>query len=204
MPVRGVILAGGQASRYGGRPKGLERVGGERILDRLVAACIAALGSAPLLVANDPAAPGWRPDLAIATDVEPGLGALGGLLTAVERGPAPVVVVAWDMPFVTASLLAALAAGLTEADVVIPEGDNRRGLEPLCAAYGPACGPAIRAALAAGDRRAIGFHDRVRVSILPRGEVARHGDPALLFLNVNEPADLQRADDLWRRASSPS
>ena len=34
--VRGAILAGGGATRFDGRPKGLERVGGTRILDRLV------------------------------------------------------------------------------------------------------------------------------------------------------------------------
>ncbi|MDQ5839789.1 MAG: NTP transferase domain-containing protein, partial [Chloroflexota bacterium] len=34
--VRGAILAGGGATRFGGKPKGLELVGGERILDRLV------------------------------------------------------------------------------------------------------------------------------------------------------------------------
>jgi len=43
-PVRGVILAGGQASRFGGAPKGLERVGGVRILDQLVETFLAAFG----------------------------------------------------------------------------------------------------------------------------------------------------------------
>ena len=107
--VRGAILAGGGATRFGGKPKGLERVGGERILDRLTGAMQLALGSAPLLVANAPEAGGWQPALRVVADRRPGLGALGGIYTAVLEAPAPVVCVAWDMPFVSASLIRRLA-----------------------------------------------------------------------------------------------
>lgn len=200
--VRGVILAGGAASRFGGAPKGLATVGGERILDRLAALLSDTFGHAPLLVANDPEAARWRPDLEVVPDVLPGEATLGGLLTAVERGPAPVVVVAWDMPFVTAALLRRLAAGLADADAVLPASDGPRGIEPLCAAYGAACGPAIRAALARGDRRAIGFHAAVRVRILDAAEVAACGAPERLFFNVNTPDDLAAAEALWQRPES--
>src|SRR5829696_8685197 len=75
--VRGAILAGGGATRFAGKPKGLERVGGERILDRLARTMESALGEPPVLVANAPDAPTWRPDLRTVSDVRPGLGALG-------------------------------------------------------------------------------------------------------------------------------
>jgi molybdopterin-guanine dinucleotide biosynthesis protein A len=190
------ILAGGGATRFGGRPKGLETVAGRRILDRLVDACVAALGREPLLVANDPQATSWRPDLRVVPDVVPGLGALGGILTAVTLAPAPVVCVAWDMPFVTPPLLRALAEGLDGADACLPESGGRRGLEPLCAAYGPACESAIRRALAANDHRAIAFHPFVRVAILKVDRVRTFGDPAILFFNVNTTGDLARAQEL--------
>lgn len=197
MKARGAVIAGGAATRYGGQPKGLLTVAGRRILDRVAAALETATGSAPLLVANDPAAGEWVEGLEVYRDVVPGAGAIGGILTAVERA-GPVVCVAWDMPFVSAPLLAELAAGLEAADAVIPESDSRRGLEPLCAAYGPACAAAIRAALARGDRRAIGFHTAVNVSRLPRERVLQYGDPDVLFFNVNTPDDLERAEQLWR------
>jgi molybdopterin-guanine dinucleotide biosynthesis protein A len=203
--VRGAILAGGGATRFGGQPKGLETVGGVRILDRLVEAMTAALGAPPLLVANAPEAAVWRPDLRVVPDLRPGLGSLGGILTAVAEAPAPVVVVAWDMPFVSAGLIGALAAGLDRYDAYLPQSDGRRGVEPLCAAYGPASRKAIDASLDAGDLRAVGFHAAIRVGILPHAEVARLGDPALLFFNVNTADDLAHADELWRRLeSSPS
>ncbi len=199
--VRSAILAGGGATRFAGRPKGLEVVGGERILDRLVAECERAFGEPPLLVANAPEARAWRPDLRVVPDTRPGLGSLGGIYTAVLEAPAPVVCVAWDMPFVSAELLAALAAGLTTYDAFLPESDGRRGVEPLCAAYGPACAGAITASADAGDLRAIGFHSRVRVGVLPLADVGRLGDPARLFYNVNTADELARAEALWHASS---
>jgi molybdopterin-guanine dinucleotide biosynthesis protein A len=106
------------------------------------------------------------------------------------------------MPFVTAPLLRALAGGLSEADACLPVSGGPRGVEPLCAAYGPACGPAIEAAVEAGDRRAIGFHDRIKVGILSTTQVRALGDPALLFFNVNAPDDLTEAERLWQRCGS--
>jgi molybdopterin-guanine dinucleotide biosynthesis protein A len=180
-------------------------VGGERILDRLVRVMTSALGSPPLLVANAPEAPTWRPDLRSVADVRPGLGSLGGIYTAVVEAPAPVVLVAWDMPFVTEALVRRLAEGLGEHDAFLPQSDGRRGVEPLCAAYGPACRDAIARSLDQGDLRAIAFHERIGVGILPLSEVARYGDPEVLFFNVNTADDLGRTDELWRRlGSSPS
>jgi molybdopterin-guanine dinucleotide biosynthesis protein A len=199
--TRGAILAGGGATRYGGRPKGLEVVGGSRILDRLVEVFTRALGEPPLLVANAPDAAGWRSDLRIVSDLRPGLGALGGIYTAVMAAPAPVVLAAWDMPFLTAELIQALAAGLEEYDAFLPESDGRRGVEPLCAAYGPACGPAIGASLDRGDRRAIAFHQAIKTGILPLARVRTLGDPAHLFFNLNTPDDLAEANALWQRRS---
>lgn len=200
--IRGALIAGGQATRFGNRPKGLEVVGGVRILDRLVAAFEAAFGAPPLLIANAPDAATWHPGLRAIPDARPGTGALGGIYTAILAAPAPVVVAAWDMPFVSAHLLLALADGLRDADACLPESSGPRGLEPLCAAYGPACGPAIAASLEAGDLRAVGFHDRIKVGILSTTRVRAIGDPASLFFNVNTADDLAEADRLWRRLES--
>jgi molybdopterin-guanine dinucleotide biosynthesis protein A len=200
--IRGAILAGGGATRFGGKPKGLELVGGHRILDRLVRTLESALGEPPLLVANAPEAATWRPDLRTVSDERPGFGALGGIYTAVVNAPAPVVCVAWDMPFVSEPLIQLLASGLDRHDAVLPQSDGRRGVEPLCAAYGPACADAIAASLDAGDLRAIGFHPRIRVGILPLAQVRDLADPDLLFFNVNTADDLARADQLWRQHAS--
>src|SRR5690606_32582613 len=113
-------------------------VGGVRILARLARVLTEALGAPPTLVANAPDAEAWGTGLRVVRDVVPGAGSLGGILTAVVEAPAPVVCVAWDMPFVTGALVQAVAAGLSAADACLPESGGRRGMEPLCAAYGPA------------------------------------------------------------------
>lgn len=196
--VRPVILAGGAASRFGGRPKGLELVGGRRILDRVIDAMVEAFGVPPILIANDPGAQSWRPDLEVHSDALPGEGALGGIFSALlEGGGGPVVVAAWDMPFVPPALLVELAAGLTDADAVLPASDGRRGVEPLLAAYSTECIQAIGRAIGRGDRRAIAFHPDVRVKILPLDLVRRHGDPDDIFLNVNTADDLSQAEARW-------
>lgn len=196
----GAILAGGESRRYGA-PKALASVGGRRIIDRVLEVLRGVTGDVVLL-ANEPS---LFADLGLPTrpDLRPGLGALGGILTGLhwarEEGRRGILAVACDMPFLSPGLLAALleAASVDEGrppDVVIPEGRNRRGVEPLCAWYGTRCIDAIEARLEAGDRRMIAFHDDVRVERLPMDRVRRFGAPDTLFLNVNTPADRDRAD----------
>jgi len=193
-PCTGVILAGGQASRYGGRPKGLERVHGERVIDR-VAKVLGAVTDSLLLIANDPSAAAWLPGIRVARDVRPGIGSLGGIHAALVHAGTAVIVVAWDMPFVPEGLLAELRVLGEDADVVAPEsGSSRRGLEPLCAYYSPACIAPIERSLDADDRRVIGFFDQVRVARLVAEEVRRYGDPDRLFMNVNSPSELALAE----------
>jgi molybdenum cofactor guanylyltransferase len=217
----GVILAGGQATRFGGRPKGLEVVQGKRIIDRVALALRDALqhpvqhpvqhplqqplhdavrqqDRGLLLVANDPAATQWLPGVPVVADVRPGFGGLGGLFTALTSADGPVLVVAWDMPFVPSGLLRTLriAGESGPYDAVVPSSGSRRGVEPLCAYYTRACAAPIARRLDAGDRRMIGFLEDVRVHRLAPAAVRQFGDPARIFLNINEPADLTMAEGL--------
>lgn len=188
----GVILAGGGATRFHGEPKGLERVAGRRIIDR-VAGALRLVTDDLLLIANAPDAAAWLPGVRTQPDVRVGAGALGGLHAALSHAGQDIVLVAWDMPFVSASLLGEMRriGEAEDFDAVLPESDgSRRGVEPLCAWYSHRCLPAIEATLDAGDLRVIGFHDRVRVQRLPISRVTDFGDPARLFANVNTRDDL--------------
>lgn len=188
----GVILAGGGATRFGGRPKGLQIVEGERIIDR-VAGALRSAADELLLIANDPGADAWLPGVRTAADVRRGEGALGGLHAALAHaGGHAVLVVAWDMPFASEGLLRALRAkGERGFEAVVPESaTSGRGVEPLCAWYAPSCLAAIQRRLDAGDRRVVSFFADVRVSHLPAAEVSQYGDPARIFFNVNRPDDL--------------
>ena len=195
MHCTGVILAGGAATRYGGRAKGLERVGGRRIVDR-VADALTATTDALLLIANDPEGATWLPGVRVAADVRPGEGSLGGIHAALTHAAGAVIVVAWDMPFVPAPLLHRLRTlGEGGGDAALPESGSRRGVEPMCAWYAPACLPAIERRLEAGDRRVVSFFEDVTALTLPAADVATFGDPETLFMNVNTPEELVRAEE---------
>jgi molybdopterin-guanine dinucleotide biosynthesis protein A len=189
----GVILAGGQATRYAGRAKGLERVGGQRIIDR-VAAALREVADDILLIANSPDAAGWLPGVRTAADVLPDQGSLGGIHAALAHAGTSVLVVAWDMPFVPAELLSCLRALGSQGDAALPESGSRRGVEPLCAWYSGACLAPIERRLKRGDRRVVSFFDDVRVVRLTAEDVRQFGDPEFMFMNVNTPDDLVKAE----------
>ena len=188
MTITGAILAGGRSTRYGGLPKGLELVRGVRIIDR-VRAALEPVVDELLLIANDDEAGDWLPGVRCDRDVLRDVGSVAGIHAALVHAASPVIVVAWDMPFVPTDLLAELRDAGRDSDAAVPESDSRRGLEPLCAYYAPKCVSAIERRIAAGDRRVIAFYDDVRVKRVNAETVARFGDPALLFMNVNTPEE---------------
>ncbi|HEY8470700.1 MAG TPA: molybdenum cofactor guanylyltransferase [Longimicrobiales bacterium] len=199
-PPLGAILAGGRNTRYGA-PKALAAVAGERIIDRVIRA-LRAVTPDVVLITND-AEVYASVGLPMRPDGRPGLGALGGIYSALlwardEHRPG-VLAVACDMPFLDERLLARLAEGAEAgADVVAPESGGPRSIEPLCAYYSVRCIPAIEARLERGDLRVVGFYDDVAVERVPLDEVRGFGDPRTLFLNVNTPEERERAEALAR------
>lgn len=197
LPPLGVILAGGASRRFG-TPKALATVGGQRIVDRVLNA-LAAVVPEVAVSANDP---GLYDDLDI--DVLPdrygGVGPLAGihaaLLHAVERGWPGALVVACDLPYVTAEVLRLIVrrAQASAADAVVPESHDRHGVEPLCAFYSVDCIPVVEGIIAEGGRRAHQLLERVPTDRIPLAEVRAAGDPHLLFHNVNTVSDLDEAE----------
>jgi molybdenum cofactor guanylyltransferase len=188
----GVLLAGGAARRFRGMPKGLALVDGLRIADRALAALRGATDQ-QIVVANDPRATRWFPGQHVVRDAEEGLGPLHGLRTALASAEgAPVLVVAWDMPFVTAALLATLRSeGEGGGAAAVPVAGNPPRAEPLCAYYGAGALAACDALLAAGERRAAALHESMPGATIVRENVlATLGDPARLLFSVDTLEDL--------------
>ena len=171
-------------------------VGGERVIDR-VAAALRRTTDELLLVANDRAADGWLPGIRRIPDVLRDRGPLGGVHAALAESADPVLVVAWDMPFVTRELLAELRRrGRGGYAAVVPESAVGR-LEPACALYTPECRYALEAWLSGGGSGAAAFLAQCPGAyVVSVEEVRRFGDPARLFFNVNTPAALEQAEAL--------
>lgn len=188
--VTPVVLAGGQGTRLGGVNKALLEIGGQRVIDRLLAA-LRPLGTPIVIVSNDDSLLGL-PDTVVVRDVEPRAGALMGLYSGLRAVHTPLAVAtACDMPFVSTALLRALLAQAAGVDAVVPVIGEQP--EPLHAVYRPSCLPAIEAALAAGRKRLLAFFDAVRVRYVPEAELRRWDPELRSFLNVNWPDDLARA-----------
>jgi molybdopterin-guanine dinucleotide biosynthesis protein A len=128
----------------------------------------------------------------------PGYGPLAGLHAALMAARADlVVVVACDMPYVTAPFLAHLAAlagpdaGVT---AVVPQ--TERGYHPLCAAYTRSAVAPIERRLAAGRLTMTDLLTELRLRVVATEEIARFGDPRQLLANVNTPAEHQSLEAL--------
>jgi molybdenum cofactor guanylyltransferase len=176
------ILTGGRAARFGGRDKSALLVDGRTILDRQLDALSTMTDD--VLIVGDVTRTGVRQ----LHDIVPGCGPLGGLHAALTsaRGDA-LVLLACDMPFVSAHVIAHLLSLAGEADIVVPR--SERGYHPLCAVYSRACLEPVAARLADGHLKMLDLLAAVRVREVPAEELRRFGDPDRLLANVNTPAD---------------
>jgi molybdopterin-guanine dinucleotide biosynthesis protein A len=187
------ILAGGQARRFGGCDKGALLVEGRPIRERQIAE-LASITSDILVVGRggggstheargDPAA-----RTRFVADRVPGCGPLGGLHTALlESLGDRTIVIACDMPYITAPLAAYLATLAAEADIVVPRTD--RGYHPLCAAYARGCLEPVARRIADGRLKMIDLFEDVRVRVVTVEELSAFGDVDRLLANVNSPAE---------------
>jgi molybdopterin-guanine dinucleotide biosynthesis protein A len=185
------ILAGGQARRFGGRDKSTLRVGGRRILERqLDELChitddILLVGGRPIEVVA-----GLRP----VSDRVPDSGPLGGLDAALAAARDDrVILVACDMPFITAGFLEGLLALSDSVDAVVPR--TERGYHPLCAVYGRSCHPAVVRRLVERQLKMLDLLEDLKVHVVDREHVAMFGGERVLA-NVNTPDELHDLEAL--------
>lgn len=178
----GVVLAGGAGTRMGAPKAGLA-VGDGTLIERPLAA-LAAAGLEPVVVAKRDSS---LPPLTVPRWEEPDAPRhpLCGIVAALERAGAPIVVLACDMPHVPPALVERLAR--TPGDAAVPVVD--RMLQPLAARYSPATLEPLTAALADERplRASVAALDPV---ILDEAQLRRYGDPERMLANVNRPGDL--------------
>jgi molybdopterin-guanine dinucleotide biosynthesis protein A len=173
-----------------GQPKALLDVGGRRIIERVVDVMAAVTGEV-IVVTNTPELYAFL-GLPMVPDVFPDHGSLGGIYSglAAAAGDAAFTV-ACDMPFLHREVARLVVDRAPAGDVVIPRVGEQ--LETLHASYGKRCLPHMANRLRAGRLKIVGLLEDVRVVEIPEADVARHRDPALVFMNVNTPEELERA-----------
>lgn len=192
-----VIQAGGESRRMGTNKALLPFLGQPLILRPLTR--LAGLANEVLVTSNHPESFRFL-SLTPIPDRLPGLGALGGLDTALSAARYPyVAVVACDMPFASLEILALELILLQEtgADAVIPR--SSAGVEPFHAVYRrETCLSQVHAALQAGKRRVDAWFSDVHIRYLEPEEMLPYDPEKLAFMNINTPEDLQEAEKIAR------
>ena len=185
------ILVGGQARRFGGLDKSTLVVGGRTILDYQIRE-LSQIADDILLVGSGRAKPAPA-GLRLIVDRHPDCGPLGGLDAALaEARDDAVIVMACDMPCVTAPLLAHLVGLAGEAQAVVPR--TERGYHPLCAVYSRTCRHAVGDRLASRRLSLMGLLEDVTVRIVEPSELEPFGAADFLLTNVNTPAELHAVE----------
>src|SRR5271157_2537110 len=117
----GFLLAGGKSSRMGADKAFLDRALGAMggVCDRVA-------------IVGDPAR--FAKYEAVVADIFSGCGPLAGIHAALVHSSAELnLMLAVDMPFVSAELLAFLFTAAEKADAVVTVPRTSKGLQPLCA-----------------------------------------------------------------------
>ena len=200
MPTTGslcAVLAGGQSSRMG-EPKPLVQLAGRHLIDYPIEAARRA-GLETVVVAKRGST---LPPLDVVVVEEPRepRHPLCGIVAALRHGRGrDVVLVGCDMPFVPAEVLAALAA--LEDPLAVPSVGGR--LEPLLARYGSELLDPLVQSL--GAMRPL--HETISglaPTVLGDDWLSGFGDSDRLAFNINDVADLSRAETLLSEGPEPS
>ena len=181
--VAGAILTGGRSRRFG-RDKALEAVDGVAMVAR-VAGALRHAGVASVAAVGGDGARLAALGLDVWPDAHPGEGPLGGVLTALTRADAELlVVVACDLPWLDGVTIRRVIAATdaSEVDVGVAWTDRP---EPLLAAWRVRpCRAAVAHAFASGERAVHAVLADLRCARVPVAPSAVH--------NVNRPGDLPR------------
>lgn len=129
-----------------------------------------------------------------------GHGPLAGMEAGLAAAKYPLVfVAAADVPFLPGMLVSYLLERLDQDDAraVVPRYLGRT--HPLCAAYDRGLLPAVTAALDSGVRSVRALLEGLDEVEYVGEELRGFGDPDLFLMNVNTPADLERASSAATR-----
>lgn len=183
------ILAGGRARRFEGRDKSRLIVDGHTIIVRQLDV-LQRVAIETFIVGHDPAR---FSDLGVPVRADriDGAGAIGGLYTALDAATRDVViVVACDLPFLDAGVLAELVARSAGHDGAWVE--TSRGVEPFVACYRRTARDRVRAEIGRGHLRAGDLGSVLDMAVLGDADLAVFGGAGRLLTNLNTPDDYAR------------
>jgi molybdopterin-guanine dinucleotide biosynthesis protein A len=183
--IQAFILAGGQSRRMG-TDKSQLRIQDQTFTERITDTLLQVTDSVTVVGAG--------------RDIYPGWGALGGLHAALANSTREwAIVVACDLPFVTAELFQYLCSLRANHDAVVSLQPDGRA-QPLAALY--RIDPCLRRAtelIEAGRRRPLDLLELVNTRWVPFTELRNLDQAEKFFVNINTPDDYDAATMRERR-----
>ncbi len=160
LPITGLVLAGGQGSRMGGRDKGLAPYRGRALVDHAIERIAPQVGEL-LISANRNLDEYAQRGCRVLTDTLPDFpGPLAGVLAGLQAASHEwVLTVPCDMPHLPADLAKRLFAASQEADIVVAADGART--HPAVMLIHTRLAQALAAYLASGKRSVHGFQESV-------------------------------------------
>ncbi len=195
--ITGLVLAGGQGSRLGGRDKGLTELAGRPLVAHVLER-YAPQVDAILISANrhhEAYAACGQPVIADAHAGYPG--PLAGIASGLAHCRTPLLgVVPCDAPFLPHDLVDRLHAALTlhAAEIAIAHAGGED--QPACALLHASLASSLEAFLAHGERKLIAWCRQHRLAVVPFDDVEA-------FRNLNTPEDCARAASQLTGARRP-
>lgn len=181
------ILAGGNATRMGGKNKAFIEIDGETFVKRIYRN-LSPLFDSTIIISND-SADFNIPRISVFPDIYPNQGPLGGIHSALINSKSDFVfVVSCDMPFADVSIAEIIINAQNERqyEVVVPEVNGF--LEPLFAVYSKGLNTKVEAIIKSSEKKSI-------IELIERSYTCyQHFDETpevrKCFTNINSPEDL--------------
>lgn len=190
--VTAFILAGGKSERMGQDKATMRLASGRTLLENALAVSGTVAGQVGIVGSRHKyASYAWAGE--IVEDVFPDRGPLGGIHAALAATTTEWnVILAVDLPGVTATLLEWLLKLARQSGAQVTVVSVAGGLQPLCGVYRKTFRDRAERALKEGHNKVDASFDRASLRILTEEEVRAAGFSPDMFVNVNTPEEFQK------------
>ncbi len=190
MDISGVVLAGGENKRFGGKSKTDILINGKTIFDRIIETAREIFDDL-IIVTKTPEIFRRSDNYRIVEDIFPNAGPLGGLHTGIKASSGEAVfVVGCDMPFLNKRLISTQIDIFcnNKCEAVVPLFNNYP--EPLHSVYSVSTLPVIEKIL----NENLDYSMRTFISMIKVNyyELKSNSPEAISFININSPSEFEK------------
>lgn len=186
--ITGVVLAGGRASRMGGKDKGLVELAGRPLIEHVLERLRPQVGEL-LINANRNIVTYSAYARVVSDSISDFAGPLAGMLTAMEHAnTAYILTVPCDGPYLPDDLAARLSEALQAKQASVAVVHDGQRLQPVYALLDCGLQDSLRQYLLNGDRKIdLWFQSQAMVSVA-------FAEDDRLFININRPEELDSVE----------